>query len=165
MSWFCLLLSLTIFAADPIKSQEDISFVSVDKMKVSAAGKISEFKGVIERTYFGIKDLKVVDLYQFNTDKIKVNEALCAEYIEKIFGLKDSKLFEIKSLKLAESNKGKICEIYVTDKKKQKNKSEEFHRLASIGFVNAKLNVLVYHLSDFNDAKIQEARKFWNSLR
>ena len=79
-----------------IKSKEDIVFHTPDMFKFSDAGKISEFKGVIDRTYFVSSDLKLIDLYQFNTDVVKVSDELCSEFVERIFALKASKLFKMK---------------------------------------------------------------------
>jgi hypothetical protein len=60
-----------------IRSKEDIIFHTPDMFKFSDVGKISEFKGVIDRVYFTSSDLKMVDLYQFKTEEVKVNQDLC----------------------------------------------------------------------------------------
>jgi hypothetical protein len=150
---------------DFIKSKEDIIFHTPDMFMFSDIGKISEFKGVIDRLYFTSSDLKMVDLYQFKTEAVKVDKELCSEFIEKIFALSKSNLFELKSLIIENSNKGNICEAFIADKKKPTKESEAYYRYASIGFVNAKAKVLVYHPKKISDEKINEIRKFWNSLR
>ena len=161
-----LLFSVQLHAANEIiKSKDDIVFHTPDMIKFSDAGKISEFRGVIDRVYFTSHDLKMIDLYQFNTDLLKVDNSLCMEFIEKIFAVSKSNVFQIKTFKIIDSNKGKVCEILVTNKTKPKKKEETYFRFASIGFVNAKANALVYHLKGINDDKITEARLFWNSLR
>lgn len=148
-----------------IKSKDDIVFHTPDMFKFSDVGKISEFRGVIDRIYFKSSDLKMVDLYQFKTDAVKVDKELCMNFVEKIFALSSSKLFELKTFKIEDSNKGKICEVYIADKAKPKKDTDAYYRFASIGFVNAKANVLVYHPKGINDEKISEVRKFWSSLR
>ena len=147
-----------------VKSKEEIVFNTPEKIALAKVGKIAEFKGVIERLNFKHTDLKFVDLYQFKTEKVKVSKELCTEYVEKIFGLKDSKLFEIKSLKMVDSNKGEICDVFVSDKIKPK-KDAPYQRLVVVGFLNANPHVLVYHLQSFKNEKVEEARQFWNSLR
>lgn len=161
-----LLLSVQLHAANEfIKSKDDIVFHTPDKIKFSDTGKISEFRGVIDRVYFTSHDLKMIDLYQFNTELLKVDNSLCMEFIEKIFAISKSNVFQVKTFKIIDSNKGKVCEVLVTNKSKPKKKEESYFRFASIGFVNAKANALVYHLKGVNDDKITEARLFWNSLR
>lgn len=163
---FVLLFSLQLFAANEvIKSKDDIVFHTPEMIKFSDAGKISEFRGVIDRVYFTSHDLKMVDLYQFNTDSLKVDNSLCMGFVEKIFTLSKSNIFQVKTFKIIDSNKGKVCEVLITNKIKAQKKGESYFRFASIGFVNAKANVLVYHLNGINDDKITEARLFWNSLR
>lgn len=163
---FVMLFSVQLFAGtEVIKSKDDIAFHTPDMIKFSDAGKISEFRGVIDRTYFTSHDLKKVDLYQFNTDLLKVDNAICMDFIEKIFALSKSSLFQVKTFKIIDSNKGKVCEVLITNINKPKKKDESYFRFASIGFVNAKANVLVYHLNGIDDDKITEARLFWNSLR
>lgn len=153
-------------ANEYIKSKDDIVFHTPDMFKFSDVGKISEFRGVIDRVYFKSHDLKMVDLYQFKTDAVKVDKELCMYFVEKIFALSKSKIFELKTFKIEDSNKGKICEVYIADKVKQKKEVDSYYRFASIGFVNAKANVLVYHpKAGINDEKITEVRKFWSSLR
>lgn len=146
-----------------IRSKEDIIFHTPDMFKFSDVGKISEFRGVIDRVYFTSSDLKMVDLYQFKTEAVKVNQDLCMSFIEKIFTLKTSRLYSLKSLKIELSNKGNICEAHITDKNKVKE--DPYIRFVTVGFINAKAHVLVYHPKSIEDEKITEARKFWNSLR
>lgn len=146
-----------------IRSKEDIIFHTPDMFKFSDVGKISEFKGVIDRVYFTSSDLKMVDLYQFKTEEVKVNQDLCMAFIEKIFSLKTSRLYSLKSLRIEISNKGNICEAHIADKNKVKE--DPYIRFVTVGFVNAKANVLVYHPRSIEDDKITEIRKFWNSLR
>ena len=161
-----LLFSLQLHAANEvIKSKDDIVFYTPDTIKFSDTGKISEFRGVIDRVYFTSHDLKMIDLYQFKTELLKVDNNLCMEFIEKIFAVSKSNIFEVKTFKIIDSNKGKVCEILVTNKSKPKKKEESYFRFASIGFVNAKANALVYHMKGVDDDKITEARLFWNSLR
>ena len=169
-----LLLALMVFSLfvlssayankeEVIRSKEDIVFHTPDMFKFSNVGKISEFKGVINRVYFTTSDLKMVDLYQFKTDEVKVTPDLCMLFIEKIFSLKTSRLYSLKSMKIELSNKGNICEAHIADKNKVKE--DPYTRIVTIGFINAKANVLVYHPSSIQDEKISEIRKFWNSLR
>lgn len=146
-----------------IKSKDDIVFHTPDMFKFSDAGKISEFKGVIDRVYFSSSDLKLVDFYQFTTDKVKVDKNLCADFIQKIFAIKTSKVAKYKYLKLESSNKGQVCEAFLTDKNEVKE--DPYLRYVFVGFVNAKANVLVYHPVTISDDKITEMRRFWNSLR
>lgn len=161
-----LLFSVQLHAANEIiRSKDDIVFHTPDMIKFSDTGKISEFRGVIDRVYFTSHDLKMIDLYQFNTELLKVDNALCMEFIEKIFAVSKSNIFQVKTFKIIDSNKGKVCEVLVTNKTKPKKKEESYFRFASIGFVNAKANALVYHLKGIDDDKITEARLFWNSLR
>lgn len=161
-----LLLSLQIFAADEIiKSKDDIVLRTPDMFKFSDAGKISEFRGVVDRINFTHSDLKMADLYQFNTEAVKVDKALCMDFIEKIFALSKSNFIQLKIFKIVDSNKGKVCEALITEKVKPKSKNEVYYRFVSIGFINAKANVLIYHPNDINDDKISEIRKFWSSLR
>lgn len=161
-----LLLSLQVFAADEIiKSKDDIVFHTPDMFKFSDVGKISEFRGVIDRVYFTSHDLKMIDLYQFKTEANKVDKDLCMDYVEKIFAVNKSKVFEVKNFKIVESKKGNVCEVLVADKVAPKKKENAYYRFASIGFVNSKANVLVYHPKSINDDKITEIRQFWNSLR
>lgn len=134
-------------------------------IKFSDTGKISEFRGIIDRLYYTSHDLKMIDLYQFNTDLLKVDNELCMDFIEKIFAISKSNIFQVKTFKIIDSNKGKVCEVLVTNKFKTKKKEESYFRFISIGFVNAKANALVYHLRGIDDDKITEARLFWNSLR
>jgi len=160
-----IFLSLTALAADNeyIKSKDDIVFHTPDMFKFSDAGKISEFRGVIDRIYFSSHDLKMVDLYQFSTDEVKVSKSMCMNFIERIFGISQSRLFKLKTFKIGTSNKGAICEVFITDVNKVKE--DPYLRYATIGFVNAKANVLVYHPTSLTDEKISEIRKFWNNLR
>ena len=160
-----ILISVSVYAEkkEYIKSKDDIVFHTPDMFKFSDAGKISEFKGVIDRVYFSSSDLKLVDFYQFNTDKVKVDKNLCAQFIQKIFAIKTSKVAKYKYLKLEGSNKGQVCEVYLTDKNVVKE--DPYLRYSFIGFVNAKAIVLVYHPVIINDDKITEMRRFWNSLR
>lgn len=161
-----LFLALQVFAADDIiKSKDDIVFHTPDIIKFSDAGKISEFRGVIDRVYFNSHDLKMIDLYQFNTETLKVSDEFCTKIIEKIFAVSKSRIFQVKSFKIIESNKGKVCEVLITDKEKPKKKEKPYLRFATIGFINAKANTLVYHPIEINDDKITEARQFWNNLR
>ncbi len=161
------LLLASISYADKIeyiKSKDDIIFHTPDMFKFSDAGKISEFKGVIDRVYFTASDLKLVDLYQFNTDKVKITKQLCFNFIQKIFSIRNSKVSKFKYMRIEESNKGPICEAYLTDKNEVKE--DPYIRLITAGFVNAKANVLVYHpVSKVTDDKITETRRFWNNLR
>ena len=163
---FTMQFSVQLHAAkEIIKSKDDIVFHTPDTLKFSDIGKISEFRGVIDRVNFTAQDLKMIDLYQFNTDLLKVDNSLCLEFIEKIFAVSVSNVFQVKTFKIIDSNKGKVCEVLVTNKTKSKKKEETYFGFVSIGFVNAKANVLVYHLKGINDDKITEARLFWNSLR
>jgi hypothetical protein len=146
-----------------IRSKEDIIFHTPDMFKFSDVGKISEFKGVIDRVYFTSSDLKMVDLYQFKTEEVKVSQDLCMLFVEKIFSLKTSRLYSLKSLKIENSNKGNVCEVHIADKNKVKE--DPYIRFVTVGFINAKPNVLVYHPRSIEDEKITEVRKFWNSLR
>lgn len=146
-----------------IRSKEDIIFHTPDMFKFSDVGKISEFKGVIDRVYFTSSDLKMVDLYLFKTEAVKVSQDLCMTFIEKIFSLKTSRLYALKSLKIETSNKGGICEVHIADRNKVKE--DPYIRFVTVGFVNAKAYVLVYHPKSIEDDKITEIRKFWNSLR
>lgn len=160
-----LLLSVSALASDSevIKSKDDIVFHTPDMFKYSDAGKILEFRGVIDRVYFSSHDLKMVDLYQFTTEAVKVNKTMCMNFVERIFGLSNSKLFKLKNFKIGSSNKGAICEVFITDVNKVKE--DPYLRYVTIGFVNAKANVLVYHPNSLTDDKISEIRKFWNNLR
>ena len=163
---FLLLVSLQLFASSEIiKSKDDIVFHTPDTFKFSDVGKIPEFRGVIDRVYFTFYDLKMIDLYQFKTEAIKVNNTICMDYVEKIFTIAKSNIYELKTLKIVDSNKGKICEVVLSDKVIPKKKEDSFQRLVTIGFINTKANVLVYHLKGVSDDKITEARQFWNSLR
>lgn len=163
---FLFLFSFKLFAAEEIiKSKDDIIFHTPDMFKFSNIGKISEFRGVIDRIYFTSGDLKMIDLYQFKTDALKVDKELCMSFVEKIFALSRSRLYELKTFKIVESNKGNVCEVFIADKVKTKHKDDAYYRFVSIGFINAKAHVLVYHPKDVDDNKITEARKFWNSLR
>lgn len=146
-----------------IRSKEDIIFHTPDMFKFSDVGKISEFRGVIDRTYFGSSDLKMIDLYHFKTEEVRVDKRLCMEFVEKIFALRASKLFKLGSLKIESSNKGNVCEILIIDRNKVKE--DPYIRYVTVGFVNAKANVLVYHPKSISDEKITEIKKFWNSLR
>ena len=146
-----------------VRSKEDIVFHTPDMFKFSDVGKISEFRGVIDRTYFSSSDLKMIDFYQFNTDDVRVSNSLCLSFIEKIFALKRSKLYKLKYLRIEPSNKGNVCEALVTDKNTVKE--DPYLRVVTVGFVNARASVLVYHPRSIEDSKITEIRKFWNSLR
>jgi hypothetical protein len=171
MKLVLVLTSLMLIASDfalankeeVIRSKEDIIFHTPDMFKFSDVGKISEFRGVIDRVYFTSSDLKMVDLYQFKTDEVKVNQDLCMAFVEKIFSLKTSRLYSLKSLKIESSNKGNICEAHIADRNKVKE--DPYIRFVTVGFINAKANVLVYHPKSIQDDKITEIRKFWNSLR
>ncbi|MGZ3690914.1 MAG: hypothetical protein ACXVAX_05405 [Pseudobdellovibrio sp.] len=161
-----LLLALNVFAdkVEYIKSIDDIIFHTPDMFKFADAGKISEFKGVIDRVYFTASDMKLVDLYQFGTDKVKVDKQLCFNFIEKIFSIHNSKIFKFNYMRIENSNKGSVCEAYLADKNVVKE--DPYLRLITVGFVNAKATVLVFHpVSTVTDDKITEMRKFWNNLR
>lgn len=165
-SLFALLFSIQVFASgEIIRSKDEIVFNTPDKIKFSDIGKIPEFRGVIDRIYFTSSELKRIDLYQFNTDQLKVDNELCMKFVEKIFAVSQSTLFHVKTFKIIDSNKGKVCEVLITNKYTTKRKEELYFRFATIGFVNAKANALVYHLKGIDDDKITEARLFWNSLR
>ena len=161
-----LLSQAAVYAQVPqeyIRSKEDIIFHTPDMFKFSDVGKISEFRGVIDRTYFTASDLKMIDLYLFKTEAVKVEKSLCLEFIEKIFALKSSKLFKLASLKIESSYKGSVCEALIIDRNKVKE--DPYIRYITVGFINAKANVLVYHPKSISDEKISEIKKFWNSLR
>lgn len=161
-----LIFSLQTFAADPIiKSKDDIVFHTPDTFQFTDIGKISEFRGIIDRVYFVHHDLKMIDLYQFKTDMLKADKEICMSFAEQIFNLSSSKVYELKSFKVANSNKGKVCEIYIADKVKPKKKEDSFQRFVTVGFINTKANVLVYHPHGMTDDKTSEIRQFWNSLR
>ena len=160
-----LFLSMNLAAAEQnfIKSKDEIQFHSPENFKFSSVGKIPEFRGVISRVFPQSNDLQMLDLYQFKTDDVKVSEKLCLDFVEKIFGLSKSKLFSMKTLTVEKSNKGNVCEVFITDTNKVKE--DPFLRYVTVGFINAKANVLVYHPSSISDAKISEIRKFWEILR
>lgn len=160
-----LLIGLNLAAAQQnfISSKEEIQINTPETFKFSSVGKIPEFRGVINRIYPQSSDLQLIDLYQFNTDAVKVTNELCMSYVEKIFGLSKSKLFSLKTMTMEKSNKGQVCEVFISDTNKVKE--DPYLRYLTIGFVNAKANVLVYHPSSITDAKISEIRKFWENLR
>lgn len=163
LSLVFLVFSVQANKDEVIRSKEDIIFHTPDMFKFSNVGKITEFRGVIDRVYFTHGDLKMVDLYQFRTDAVKVSEDLCMTFVERIFALKTSRLYELKYVKIENSNKGNVCEVFISDKNKVKE--DPYLRYVTVGFINAKAHVLVYHPRSLDDAKITEIRKFWNSLR
>jgi hypothetical protein len=151
-------------AADaPVKSKEEIAFHTPESFKFSSVGKIPEFRGIVERVFPKSIDLQMIDLYQFKTDAVKVTQELCMQYVEKIFGLKNSKLYALKTISMEKSNKGAVCEAFISDTNKVKE--DPYLRYITIGFVNAKAVALVYHPTSLNDEKTTEIRKFWENLR
>lgn len=159
---FFLYASVTVYA---IQSKEKINFLKPEDVKFSGVSKISEFTGIIERINPTTLDLKMVDVYQFKSKALKVDKKLCATFVEKMFAISKSKLYGIKSFKVVESNKGDICQYYISDKVKLQKNEEEYHRLVLIGFINAKAHAIVFHPESVNDDKIKEALQAWNDLR
>ena len=163
---FFLLFSFQVFSAENLmQSKEKINFYQAADLKIATMGKIPEFTGIIERINPTAPDLKMVDVYQFKSKALKVDKKLCATFVEKMFAISKSKLYGIKSFKVVESNKGDICQYYISDKVKLQKKEEEYHRLVLIGFINTKAHAIVFHPDAVNDIKTSEALQFWNDLR
>lgn len=159
-----VLFCFTLNAAESfVKSKEEILFRSPETFKFSSVGKIPEFRGVLERISAQTADLQMVDLYQFKSDAVKVSKELCMSYVEKIFGLSQSKLFALKTFSIEKSNKGQVCEVFISDVNTVKE--DPYLRYATIGFVNAKATAVIFHPTSVNDAKVSEIRKFWENLR
>lgn len=152
-------------AVHTIQSKEKINFLKPNDVKFSAVSKIPEFTGIIERINATSRDLKMVDVYQFKSKALKVDKKICTTLAEKMFALSKSKLYGIKSFKIVESNKGDICQYYLSDKVELQKNEEGYHRLVLIGFINTKAHAIVFHPDSVNDEKIKETLQAWNNLR
>ncbi len=155
----------TLASTEVVTSKEEIIFYTPDKFKFSDVGKIKEFVGIIERRQSNQAEMRMIDLYQFKTDIIKVDEKYCKNIIDKVFAIKKSKLYELVSFKILDTNKGKVCETLISGKKGAKISGEEFHRLMYIGFINTKSNAIVFRPSKITYGLLEESLKFWNSLK
>jgi len=158
------LLSVSLAATAPIQSKEEIQFVSKAENKLIDIFKTNDFVGIIGRLNEKNQDLAMVDLYTFKeTSKISIDEALCKEYLAKIFGDLNKITLKVSKVEVYTSHTGKTCEAQIDDPTKTGKIPE---RRAIIGFLNAKPYAIVFQLSKKSTSIEQEnAKKFWDSLR
>lgn len=153
-----------------LSSKEDSTFYNKSEYEIINAFMGPEFIGILERNNAVNTDMAQVNAYYFNSDLIKVSNTLCKDISEKIWGLSQSKIYRLKSMKTIPSAKGNICVAVLTDSeasyKYKKNHSMPYYfSLAIIGFLNAKATAIVFTPTDITAEKTQEALQVWNNLR
>lgn len=166
------MLSCTIsFAKRNIQSLDEMTFHSAKEMPILSLGKIPEYLGVIERTVFNKPQLRTLDIYQFETESIKINQELCQKTIEKTFAISKLEFTEQKSIQLLTTKKGTLCIVVLGDKSlppKPKNilDPRPQYKLIVIGFNNSILTETVAHMeSDPSLDHFDELKTFWERLR
>lgn len=148
----------------PIKSKEDVEFISATKSPFLDFAKSKEFVGYFNRLNESSKDLSRVDIYvPKSTSEITMNEKLCEKILADIFGpLKEGSL-QYKGTTLFTGHTGKTCEAQFDDLDTEALYPE---RRVIVGFIRTKPVALVFRLSKKStDSVAQNIRAFWNTLR
>lgn len=153
-----------------IQSTEEFTFYTTKDFKLLSFGKISNFVGLIDRNQFTNSDMKTADLYKFNLDEIKMTDSLCKKIVDKVVGLTDSKLYELRTIEMATSNKGTFCQADVRQRPETVDPQSQlfngpFHHYLIVGFINAEAVALVYHPKEVTESRKAEALQIWEKLR
>lgn len=150
-------------AASPLKSKENIEFITKSEQPLLDLMKTNNFLGVLVRTDKTQRDLRHVDLYAFkDIQEISINQQLCEKLLEKIYGPRKEISLKVQNINLYKSHSGNTCEATITN---PDSKAKFPERRTIIGFIKAKPYALVFKFSKPSKVNEQEeARKFWDSL-
>lgn len=169
-----LLILLTLFSSPslaknkkveaPIKSKEEIEFVSASESPFLDFAKGKDFVGYLNRSNESSKDLRRVDLYTPHAvSETAMNKKTCEAILESIFGDLKSGTLSFQGATLFTGHTGKTCQAQLNDIDKDALYPE---RHVVVGFIRMKPIALVFRLSKkATEADQQNIKKFWNTLR
>ena len=148
----------------PVKSKEDLEFISKDAYPLLDITKSKDFVGIFVRQKESSEDLRKVDLYAFkNVQTMKMDQALCAKLVASMFGAVKDNPYKFSELVIFKAHTGNTCEAVVIDPDKGTRIPE---RRVILGFINLKPLALVFRFSQKTNPSLQQApRDFWATLR
>lgn len=151
-------------AEAPLKSKEDVEFVSATESPFLDFAKSQDFVGYLNRINETSKDLSRVDVYiPPPTTEIAMTKKVCEKILTNIFGpLKEGSL-KYKGATLFNGHTGKTCAAQFDDLDKEALYPE---RYVVAGYIRTKPVAIVFRLSKKStDTDTQNIKAFWSSLR
>lgn len=148
-----------------VTSKEEIQFVPRGQRAFVDETKPEGFKGVIKRVNEHQADIRLIDLYEFPSEKsTAMTKSLCDKVLVKIFGPASASGLTLSSLKMQQTPMGSVCEVQLDDTLDPHARIPE--RRILIGMLKFKPQALVFKLSQKSDAATRESiLKFWKGLR